>query len=638
MRRQFWSYSMVALALGLACDGEGITNPALRVPTLSIVSGGGENQTGVAGSTLPLPLIVQVSGTSGSTNGQILNFVVTSGGGSVFANVVMTGTPKSGPYSKMSGIAQNTWTLGDSAGPQTVEARLIDPLTGATLPQAVFHATAAPAGNAILTILSGDKQTGVAGAALHDSARVRVTDKLGNPLAAVRVTFTVATGGGSSASGAVTAQDGTASTPWLLGRTAGANTLTAYLCCDPASPSASLVTLTATGIAGAASQIVSVSGDGQRAPLGASLPIAPAVQIRDVNGNGVAGVAVTFTVTSGGGTMGGITSVTTLSDLVGKASVGWTLGTAPGPNTLRATALGLTGSPVIFGVSSFTPLYVENQDANSITVYDPEGNGNLTPIRTIVGPNTGLSVPGGIVRDSLGQLYITNYTGNSITIYPAGADGNTSPIRTITGPNTGFSRPLALTRDGSGQIYIYDYATHSIIVFAANANGNASPLRTISGPNTALDGVSGLQVSATGEIYAADQNAGNIKVFAAGVNGDVAPARIIGGSNTFFLQPTSLLLDAAGQLYVTTFTGNSVVVFAPGANGNASPVRIINGASTQMRTATGLALDGAGNIYVANYNGQSITVYAPGASGDAAPIRQIIGANTGLTSPGWMTF
>jgi hypothetical protein len=638
MRRGFWSYSMVALALGLACDGEGVTDPALRVPTLSIVSGGGDNQSGPAGSTLPLPVIVQVTGVSGSANGQILDFVVTSGGGRVFANVVMTGTPKTGPYSKLTGIAENTWTLGDSTGPQTIEARLIDPSTGATLTQAIFHATASPASSPTLKIISGDKQTGVAGVGLRDSAKVRVIDKLGNPLAGIHVAFSVVTGGGTSTTGVVSGQDGIASARWFLGRAVGTNTLTAFLGSDPASAGASPVTFTATGVPGAAAQLVATSGNSQHGALGSTLPIPPAVQVRDVNDNGVAGVAVTFTVTGGGGTMAGITSVTTLSDTSGKASVGWTLGSAPGPNTLRATALGLTGSPVIFGATSYTPLYVANQDANSITVYEAEATGNLISVRTISGPSTRLSLPANIVRDSQGQLYVTNYTGNSVTIYAADADGNAAPVRTIGGSNTGFTRPFALTRDVAGQLYVYDYASQSITIFAANATGNASPLRTISGGNTGLAGVSGLQVSATGEIYAADQNAGNIKIFGAGADGDIAPVRTIGGPNTFFLQPTALVLDAEGQLYVSTFTGNSVVVFAPGANGDVSPVRIINGTNTRFRSPTGLALDGAGNIYVANYVGQSITVYAPGLSGNAAPTREIIGANTGLTSPGWMTF
>jgi len=72
----------------------------------------------------------------------------------------------------------------------------------------------------------------------------------------------------------------------------------------------------------------------------------PAVIVQDQFNNPVAGVAVTFDPTSGGGTVNP-TTVTTGSD--GVATVqSWTVGIVPGDNTLTATATGLTGSPVTF--------------------------------------------------------------------------------------------------------------------------------------------------------------------------------------------------------------------------------------------------------------------------------------------------
>lgn len=634
MPRSRWSYVVVALALAVACRSDGITNSPSVTPTLSIVSGGGDNQTGTAGATLPAPLVVQVSGVNGSVDGQLLNFVVTSGGGSVFATAVMTGTPTSGPFAQMPGIAENTWTLGGT-GPQIVEARLVDPVTGATLTQATFHATAVPGPVYTLKLLSGDKQTAVVDATLSNVLRVAVTDNVGAPIPGVVVAFTTAAGHGSpSASSVATLADGTATVSWRLGKKSGEDTLTATVVGHSANP----VVVTATAIPGAAAQLVSVTGDAQHGANSSTLPLAPTIRVRDGNNNPVAGVAVTFTVTAGGGSMDGITSVTTLTNKNGKASVDWTLGSVPGANTLRATTLGLNGSPVIFGATAYTPLYVANQNSNSITVYEAEADGNLTPVRTIAGPSTGLSLPANIVLDQQGQLYVTNYTGNSITVYAAGASGNAAPIRTISGPATGFSRPFALTRDAAGQIYVFDYGSSSILIFVAAASGNATPVRIIAGTNAALHGVSSLQVGAGGEIYAADQDFGNIKVFAAGANGDVAPVRVIGGPSTGFLQPTGLVLDAEGRLFVSTFTGNSIVEFAAGADGDATPLRIINGSNTMMSSPVGLSLDSSGKIYVANYTAQRITVYASDASGNASPVRTITGANTNLNAPGWLAF
>src|SRR6267154_2804005 len=97
--------------------------------SLSVVSG--DNQTGPPGTELPAPLVARVEDSRGhAVKGQIVNFVVVSGGGSVFAGAAISGPD---------GIVQERWTLGAS-GPQRVEARAIDNLTGAKLTFATFTA------------------------------------------------------------------------------------------------------------------------------------------------------------------------------------------------------------------------------------------------------------------------------------------------------------------------------------------------------------------------------------------------------------------------------------------------------------------------------------------------------------------
>jgi adhesin/invasin len=88
------------------------------------------------------------------------------------------------------------------------------------------------------------------------------------------------------------------------------------------------------------------SGDAQSAPAGVPLATRPTVLIADQFGNGVAGVAATFAVTSGGGSISGATVAT---DANGLATIGgWTLGTVAGVNTATATAPGLSGNPATF--------------------------------------------------------------------------------------------------------------------------------------------------------------------------------------------------------------------------------------------------------------------------------------------------
>src|SRR5882724_10839904 len=99
-------------------------------------------------------------------------------------------------------------------------------------------------------------------------------------------------------------------TAWTLSTTAGPNTLTATATGLTGSP----VTFTATGTAGAASSIAVNAGNGQSATVGTAVAVNPSVVVRDANGNPVGGVAVTFAVASGGGTVSPTTAVTTAAN------------------------------------------------------------------------------------------------------------------------------------------------------------------------------------------------------------------------------------------------------------------------------------------------------------------------------------
>ncbi|MDP9018004.1 MAG: hypothetical protein M3N19_06775 [Candidatus Eremiobacteraeota bacterium] len=47
--------------------------------------------------------------------------------------------------------------------------------------------------------------------------------------------------------------------------------------------------------------------------------------------------------------------------------------------------------------------------------------------------------------DSAGTIYVANGVNNSITEYATGANGNVAPIRTISGANTGLSGPAGVS-------------------------------------------------------------------------------------------------------------------------------------------------------------------------------------------------
>ncbi|MGH7524629.1 MAG: hypothetical protein ACREK8_10005 [Gemmatimonadales bacterium] len=86
-------------------------------------------------------------------------------------------------------------------------------------------------------------------------------------------------------------------------------------------------------------QIISkIAGDSQVAIAGTVLPVRPGVQVTDSLGVPVTGVSVDFSVTSGGGTIGGATGqATAVTGADGIAIAGdWKIGSVPGTNDLTA--------------------------------------------------------------------------------------------------------------------------------------------------------------------------------------------------------------------------------------------------------------------------------------------------------------
>src|SRR5262249_44724622 len=101
-----------------------------------------------------------------------------------------------------------------------------------------------------------------------------------------------------------------------------------------------VVRFIATAVPGAPATLASFAGSNQSAAIGTAVSTAPAVIVKDQYGNAVSGVAVTFAVVSGAGTLAG-SAATTGTDGVARLG-GWTLGIATGAQQIRATAGTLT--------------------------------------------------------------------------------------------------------------------------------------------------------------------------------------------------------------------------------------------------------------------------------------------------------
>ncbi len=172
-------------------------------------------------------------------------------------------------------------------------------------------------------------------------------------------------------------------------------------------------------ISGDPTQVESAAGNAQTAGVNELLPVPPTVRVRDAQGNGVYGVAVTFAVAGGGGSIGSAQPV--LTDVDGLASAPWRLGPAPGANSLTATAAGagLAGNPVTFTATAVVgPPHAGTSTVVAVPSVIPPSAGGLTSASIITVT----------VRDALGRTI----TGAAVTLAASGTGNALTQPTTLT--------------------------------------------------------------------------------------------------------------------------------------------------------------------------------------------------------------
>ena len=312
---------IVAAAL-LSCGGDDLVLPSEGEPAaINILHG--DEQSGRVGEALADSLVVEVLDI-GDRPVPGATVVIELAGGTAEPDTVTT---------DQLGLASAQITLGNLVGATTGAARVIEPVTVDTV-QASFTVTAVASTANGLAGVSGDAQTGAVGTQLAEPLVVEVTDAFGNPIGGVTITWSAEGGGSVSAPSTVTDTEGRTSVTRTLGPAAGPQTTLASAEGLAGSP----VVFNHTAIAGSASGVVIVSGNGQTAAPGATLPEPLVVQVVDEGANPVVGAAVTWVVTAGGGTLDPATGPT---DESGRASTTWTLGSSAGANTAQAIVSGV---------------------------------------------------------------------------------------------------------------------------------------------------------------------------------------------------------------------------------------------------------------------------------------------------------
>ncbi|MEO7084181.1 MAG: hypothetical protein ABI442_06105 [Gemmatimonadaceae bacterium] len=240
------SAGLALFVLASACGGGGssTTTPA----ALTVVYYDGAGETAAVGQALSASPGAKVTVGSTPSPNVAVTFAVVSGGGSITGRTVTSGAD---------GIARpGAWTLGTTAGANTMTATV----SGAVGSPVTFTATGRPGPASVVTKVSGDGITSVAGVPVANKPTVKVADSFGNGITGLTVVFAPASGSGTVTGGATTTgTDGTAQVgAWIISPTIGPNTLVATA--SGTGLAGNPTTFTITGVASTVASITKSPG------------------------------------------------------------------------------------------------------------------------------------------------------------------------------------------------------------------------------------------------------------------------------------------------------------------------------------------------------------------------------------------
>jgi hypothetical protein len=148
----------------------------------------------------------------------------------------------------------------------------------------------------VVTVTSGNNQTGVVGSVLVSTLQVQVTDPYsGKNIPNFTLNFSSSAGGSFTNPNPVTNSQGIATTQYRLPVTAGSITINA------SNAISTVGTFMERAIAGPAAAIVAPSGQNQTGVVGTKLAAPLVFKVQDKFGNGVSGQQVSFSDNNAGG-------------------------------------------------------------------------------------------------------------------------------------------------------------------------------------------------------------------------------------------------------------------------------------------------------------------------------------------------
>jgi uncharacterized protein YjdB len=363
---------VTAVAIGTANIVATVEGVAGSAPlTVNGSGGGGGTQTPtqlvivsqptsvVSGVDIAPPVVIEVRDASNAlvtSSNAFITVTLASGGGTLAGTTTMHAVAGRATFSDLRINGSGTSSLAFSAAG----------LTGAT--SSTFAVTAALA--AQMTITTQPSSTGQVAVAFAQQPVVQLRDASNAPVnqAGVVVTASIATGGGALGGTTVVTTNGfgvATFTDLSISGAVGSRRLV-FTAIGQSTPQSNTIAISA----GSPAQLAISTQPAPSASTGVVLAQQPTIQVRDVSNNAVsqAGIAVTASIATGSGTIGGTLTATT--DPTGLAAFTNLSVTGSGAYTLRFAATGLSSTvsnTISLGAGAPTKLSITTQPSSSAT-------------------------------------------------------------------------------------------------------------------------------------------------------------------------------------------------------------------------------------------------------------------------------
>jgi hypothetical protein len=223
----------------------------------------------------------------------------------------------------------------------------------------------------------------------------------------------------------------------------------------------------------AATEMVSLDGEGQVGTVGDVLPTPLRVLVTDAAGDPIGGVTVTWSMVDGGASI----TPSSVTDELGIASAQLTLGTTVGVQQVHAEVAGLLGSPVVFTATA-------SQGPPGATFLSAGGGNNASDRFS-----SDLWVHGNYAYTGTWGRRGAN-VGNVLNVWSLAAGGNPAFVRSVGVPNIGTVSDVQVSEDGQllalsgergtdGGIYLYSLTDPANPSFISSAVVGPAGVHTV---------------------------------------------------------------------------------------------------------------------------------------------------------------